>query len=158
MDVTPLQKTYAKSAEGAYLQVIPVGCLYTPLKERPDLPPVCYEPMECSRPSCRAILNPFCQVDFQSKLWVCCFCAQRNQFPPQYKDISEANLPAELIPQFSTIEYTLQVWCAMFSLTTQRQATVPPVFLFVMDLCIDDEDLQALKVWSCGAYILCILS
>lgn len=114
--------------------VVPVACLYTPLKERPDLPPVCYEPMECSRQACRAILNPFCQVDFQSKLWVCCFCAQRNQFPVQYKDISEVNLPAELIPQFSTIEYTLQ-----------RQATVPPVFLFVMDLCIDDEDLQALK-------------
>lgn len=114
--------------------VIPVGCVYTPLKERPDLPPVCYEPMECCRPTCRAILNPFCTVDFQAKLWVCCFCAQRNQFPVQYKDISEANLPAELIPQFSTIEYTLQ-----------RQATVPPVFLYVVDLCIDDEDLQALK-------------
>jgi protein transport protein SEC23 len=27
----------------------------------------------------------------------------------------------------------------------QRQATVPPVFLYVMDLCMDDEDLQALK-------------
>lgn len=114
--------------------VVPVACLYTPLKERPDLPPVCYEPLECSRPTCRAVLNPFCTVDFQSKLWVCCFCAQRNQFPIQYKDISEANLPAELVPQFSSIEYTLQ-----------RQATVPPVFLFVVDLCVDDEDLQALK-------------
>ena len=90
------------------LKVVPVGCLYTPLKERPDLPPVCYEPMECSRPTCRAVLNPFCTVDFQSKLWVCCFCSQRNQFPIQYKDISEVNLPAELVPQFSTIEYTLQ--------------------------------------------------
>ena len=124
-----------------------MGCLYTPLKERVDLPPVFYEPIECGRPTCRAILNPFCTVDFQSKLWVCSFCAQRNQFPIQYKDISEVNLPAELIPQFSTIEYTLQV-CLLLSLmlTRQRQATVPPVFLFVMDLCIDDEDLQALKV------------
>ena len=31
------------------------------------------------------------------------------QFPPQYAGISEQHQPAELIPQFSTIEYTLQV-------------------------------------------------
>jgi protein transport protein SEC23 len=41
---------------------------------------------------------------------------------------------AELMPNFSTIEYTLR-----------RSATVPPVFLYVMDLCMDEEDLQALK-------------
>eukprot|EP00053_Salpingoeca_punica_P011142 m.99720 g.99720 ORF g.99720 m.99720 type:complete len:768 (+) comp15597_c0_seq1:109-2412(+) len=114
--------------------VVPVSCLFTPLKERPELPPICYEPIECSRAACRAILNPFCLVDFQSKFWTCCFCGQRNAFPPQYKDISEVNVPAELLPQFTTIEYTLQ-----------RQATVPPVFLFVVDLCLDEEDLQALK-------------
>jgi hypothetical protein len=31
------------------------------------------------------------------------------QFPPQYAGISDQHQPAELIPQFSTIEYTLQV-------------------------------------------------
>ena len=31
------------------------------------------------------------------------------QFPPQYAAISEQHQPAELIPQFSTIEYTLTV-------------------------------------------------
>jgi hypothetical protein len=31
------------------------------------------------------------------------------QFPPQYAAISEQHQPAELIPQFSTIEYTLMV-------------------------------------------------
>ena len=90
-------------------QVVPVACLFTPLKERPDLPPICYEPIVCARAGCAAILNPYCQVDVHAKLWVCCFCAQRNQFPPQYKDISERNLPAELIPQYTTLEYTLQV-------------------------------------------------
>ena len=115
--------------------VVPTSILYTPLKERPDLPPVCYEPVHCLRQGCQAILNPFCAVDVRAKLWVCNFCQQRNQFPAHYKDISEQNLPAELIQQFSTIEYTLQ-----------RQATVPPVFLYVMDLCMDEEDLRALKV------------
>lgn len=43
-------------------QVVPVGCTYTPLKDRPDLPPICYDPVLCSRNSCRAVLNPFWYV------------------------------------------------------------------------------------------------
>lgn len=31
------------------------------------------------------------------------------QFPPSYAGISEVNQPAELMPQFSTIEYIVQV-------------------------------------------------
>lgn len=112
--------------------VVPVGCLYTPLKERDDLPPVYYEPVVCK--SCRAILNPFCQVDIQSKIWLCPFCFQRNQFPPHYKDISPMHLPAELLPQYTTIEYTLQ-----------KGAMVPPIFLFVVDTCLEEDELQALR-------------
>lgn len=44
----------------------------------PDLPPIQYEPVFCSRAVCRAILNPYCQVDYRAKLWVCNFCFQRN--------------------------------------------------------------------------------
>lgn len=39
--------------------VIPLGTLYTPIKERPDLPPIQYDPVLCTRPTCRAILNPY---------------------------------------------------------------------------------------------------
>ena len=35
------------------------------------------------------------------------FSLFRNTFPPQYAAISEQNQPAELIPQFSTLEYTI---------------------------------------------------
>ena len=42
--------------------VVPLGVLYNPLKERVDLPPITYEPVVCSRSSCRAILNPFWYV------------------------------------------------------------------------------------------------
>lgn len=74
------------------------------------------------------------QIDVRSKLWVCPFCNQRNSFPPHYKDISNTNLPAELLPKYSTIEYTLG-----------RPAQVPPIFLFVVDTCLDDDDLKALR-------------
>ena len=89
----------------------------------------------CARASCKAILNPMCQVDFRAKLWVCNFCFNRNTFPPQYAAISEQNQPAELIPQFSTLEYTV------------RQAhQLPPVYLYVVDTCMgDEEELGALK-------------
>ncbi|CAB1331165.1 unnamed protein product [Coregonus sp. 'balchen'] len=114
--------------------VVPVASLFTPLKERPDLPPIQYEPVLCSRATCRAVLNPLCQVDYRAKLWACNFCYQRNQFPPTYAGISEVNQPAELLPQFSTIEYVVQ-----------RGPQMPLVFLYVVDTCMEDEDLQALK-------------
>ncbi|WFD34192.1 GTPase-activating protein S23 [Malassezia cuniculi] len=112
--------------------VVPISALYTPLKERADLPPVLYEPVTCKAP-CRAVLNPYCQIDVRGKLWVCPFCLSRNPFPPHYKDISNTNLPAELLPKYTTIEYTLA-----------RTAQIPPIFLYVVDLCMEPEDLKAL--------------
>lgn len=38
--------------------VVPIAALYTPLKERPDLPMLQYEPVTCRAP-CRAVLNPY---------------------------------------------------------------------------------------------------
>lgn len=38
--------------------VVPIGALYTPLKEKPDTPLLHYEPVTCKAP-CRAVLNPF---------------------------------------------------------------------------------------------------
>ncbi|ORY95407.1 protein transporter SEC23 [Syncephalastrum racemosum] len=115
--------------------VVPIACLYTPLKEREDFieSPIWYEPVMCKAP-CRAILNPYCQIDVRGKLWICPFCLQRNAFPPHYKDISNTNLPAELLPKYTTIEYNLN-----------RVASAPPIFLYVVDTCLDDDDLKALK-------------
>ncbi|KAG1840466.1 hypothetical protein DFJ58DRAFT_810385 [Suillus subalutaceus] len=107
--------------------VVPISALYTPLKQREDLPPVLYEPVTC-KPPCRAILNPYCQIDIRGKLWICPFCLTRNPFPPHYKDISNTNLPAELLPKYTTIEYTLS-----------RPAQAPPVFPLYA------EDLKALR-------------
>ena len=131
--------------------VAPLSALYTPLKNRQDLPPVLYEPVTC-KPPCRAILNPYwwenksilyhgfqwtflySQIDIRGKLWICPFCLSRNSFPPHYKDISNTNLPAELLPKYTTIEYTLA-----------RPAQIPPIFLFVVDTCLDEDDLKALR-------------
>uniref|UniRef100_A0A671MTM9 Protein transport protein SEC23 n=1 Tax=Sinocyclocheilus anshuiensis TaxID=1608454 RepID=A0A671MTM9_9TELE len=87
--------------------VVPVASLFTPLKERPDLPPIQYEPVLCSRATCRA-----CQL-----------INGKNNIHP-----------AELLPQFSTIEYVVQ-----------RGPQMPLNFLYVVDTCMEDDDLQALK-------------
>ena len=89
--------------------MVPPSLLYTPLKERPDLPLIGYDPVMCCRSTCQAILNPFCQTDLNAKFWVCCICGQRNQFPQQYKDISQERQPYELHHNMRTIEYTLRV-------------------------------------------------
>jgi len=113
--------------------VVPLGCLYTPLKAIENLPMLPYEPVVC-KGSCPSILNPFCRIDFKAKIWVCPFCFQRNHFPAHYNDINENNLPAELIPNYTTIEYALPC-----------PPAGPPVFLWVIDTCIDETELQALK-------------
>jgi len=112
--------------------VVPLGCLYTPMKE--NMPLVYYEPVAC-KGACHSILNPYCAFDVRGKLWVCPFCYQRNPFPANYNDISESNLPAELIPKYTTIEYVL----------SRSQPAPPPVFLFVVDTCLPDEELTELK-------------
>ncbi|KAI9360878.1 protein transporter SEC23 [Pilaira anomala] len=126
---------WPSSRSEATKAVVPIACLYTPLKEREDFieSPIWYEPVTCKAP-CRAILNPYCQIDVRGKLWICPFCLQRNALPPHYKDISNTNLPAELLPKYTTIEYNLN-----------RVAQIPPIFLFVVDTCLEEEDLKALK-------------
>lgn len=114
--------------------VVPLGCLYTPLKTIENMPGhLTYDPIRCN--GCSAVLNPYVQVDFRTKLWTCPFCTTRNHFPPHYaENISETSLPAELISQFTTVEYELQT-----------APLGPPAFIFVVDTCIDEEELAHLK-------------
>lgn len=114
--------------------VIPVASIYTPLKPIPNLSVLQYAPLRCR--ICRSILNPFSIVDYIAKIWICPFCYQRNHFPQHYASISEDNLPAELYPQYTTIEYES---------SPDTGPSVPPVFLFVLDTCMIEEELGYLK-------------
>ncbi|XP_010278785.1 PREDICTED: protein transport protein SEC23-like isoform X2 [Nelumbo nucifera] len=113
--------------------VVPVSAIYTPLKPFPNMPVLPYSPLRCR--TCRSVLNPFSTVDYMGQIWICPFCFQRNHFPPHYASISQDNLPPDLFPQYTTIEYEAP---------TDKTA-VPPVFLFVVDTCIIEEELGFLK-------------
>jgi protein transport protein SEC23 len=95
-----------------------------------------YEPVRCKQPKCGAVLNPYCSVDFMSKQWTCPFCLTRNQFPQHYAEhITESNLPAELIPNFTTVEYQM----------ASTKSASAPAFLFLLDACLSEEELGELK-------------
>ncbi|KAF7538545.1 hypothetical protein G7Z17_g12613 [Cylindrodendrum hubeiense] len=113
--------------------VVPIGALYTPLKEKPDTPLLQFEPVTCKQP-CRSVLNPFCQVDVRARVWICPFCLSRNQLPAHYKDITANAIPPELHPANTTIEYRLS-----------RPAPAPPIFLYVVDMCQEADSLSSLK-------------
>jgi len=109
--------------------------LYTPMRKINErflsLPS---EPVMCKDP-CRSVLNPFCRVDFVGKIWTCPFCMARNHFPQHYaQSISETSMPGELIPGYTSVEYTIP--------RTQQR---PPVYLFVVDTALIDEELEAVK-------------
>ncbi|KAM1027475.1 hypothetical protein ACFX2G_041114 [Malus domestica] len=113
--------------------VVPVSAIYTPIKPFPSMPVLPYAPLRCR--TCRSVLNPFSTVDYAAKIWICPFCFTRNHFPPHYASISDENLPAELFPQYTTIEYDSSI----------EKPTSPPVFIFVVDTCMIEEELSFLK-------------
>lgn len=119
-------------AEAAKI-VIPTGVLYTPIKYREDLPVAAYDPCYCQNTQCRSILNPYCAVD-PTGFWICPLCGTRSQLPPHYQNLTQENLPIELSPLSSTIEYI-----------TAKPVQQPPIFCFVVDLCQDEDNLAALK-------------
>ncbi|KAM3249823.1 protein transport protein SEC23 [Capsicum annuum] len=114
--------------------IIPIASSIQLLRPFLDLPTLPYTPLRCK--TCSSILNPFCMVDFQALIWICPFCFQRNHFPQQYSGISETTVPAELYPQFTTVQYSLQ---------NPNSTNAPPVYLFVLDTCVLEEELVFAK-------------
>ena len=91
--------------------VVPVGAVYTPLKEIEGMALVEYQPV---------------------------LCTTRNNFPPHYaSNISEQTLPAELIPEFSTMEYILP--------ENKQNPNSRPIFLLMVDTAVSSDELAELK-------------
>ena len=118
---------------------VPIGCLYTPLKQIPNRPVLTYQPVLCN--NCKCILNSYSRVDFNTKVWTCPICQGRNPLPHSYHQMTETNLPAELHPDYTTVEYELQETMEKSNIRSGH----PPVFLFVVDICPVEREFQPLK-------------
>ncbi|CAN6830019.1 unnamed protein product [Brassica oleracea] len=125
--------------------VIPLAASISPIRRHSEIPSLPYAPLKCR--TCVAVLNAFARVDFAAKIWICPFCFQRNPFPPHYHMISETNLPGELYPQYTTVEYALPSTAGQFDPRTGAAPpqTPPPVFVFVLDTCMIEEELGFAK-------------
>lgn len=111
--------------------VVPIALMYTPLKGREQMPVVNEPVMPCNL--CKAILNPFCQHD--QGAWTCCFCGARNQMHPQ---VAQLGIPPYAVqPEALTIEYPIAA--------NAQQRNTPPVFMFVVDVVNDEENMEALR-------------
>ncbi|GKV28604.1 hypothetical protein SLEP1_g37627 [Rubroshorea leprosula] len=121
--------------------VIPLAACISPIRSHPEIPALPYAPLRCK--TCSAALNAFARVDYTAKIWICPFCYQRNHFPPHYAMISETNFPYELYPQYTTVEYTLQS-----NPDPHNAASIPlspPVFVFMLDTCMIEEEMGFVK-------------
>ena len=131
--------------------VVPFGVVCTPLAPIPGLPLLPYEPSLCK--GYRGVLNPYCRTDTDAKIWVCQFCFQRNHFQPSYHQMSATSLPRELFPKSCVVEYVLSHPLSVHNMNTpsgmysQTAGFVAPLpaFLFVVDTCVTEEDLEGLR-------------
>lgn len=97
----------------------------------------CPEPFRVCGQACRKRLRMAdCHrtVDTRARLWICPFCLSRNGLPAHYKDITQDNIPPELHPSSTTIEYRLA-----------RPAPAPPILVYVVDTCQEEDSMKALK-------------
>ncbi|XP_054806066.1 protein transport protein SEC23 E-like isoform X1 [Prosopis cineraria] len=128
--------------------VIPLAANICLIRSHPDIPHLPYAPLRCK--TCSSVLNPFSRVDFTAKIWICPFCYQRNHFPPHYNAISETNVPGELYPQYTTVEYVLPLPSNPNSfgnpnIDPTHQLQPSPVFVFVLDTCMIEEEMEFVK-------------
>ncbi|XP_021911042.1 protein transport protein SEC23 [Carica papaya] len=156
--------------------IVPLSIMCTPLMESSELPILPYDPIICAR--CGAVLNPYARLDYQSRIWGCPFCFHKNIFPRSYSEIAETNLPAELFPTHSSVEYApaqkiasprgnlAAGWAngvnrfssnSLSSMVSPRgsfsslsggsggPAEFGPAFVFVVDACMEEEELRSVK-------------
>ncbi|KAL0722125.1 hypothetical protein Bca4012_036724 [Brassica carinata] len=118
--------------------VVPIATSISPIHHHRDIITLPYSPLLCR--TCSSALNPFATVDFAAKKWICPLCLNSNTLPLRYHQISETNLPPELHAHYTTIEYTLPD-------RSDHPSGAPssPVFLFVLDTCVIDEELGFAK-------------
>ncbi|KAK3190203.1 hypothetical protein Dsin_029764 [Dipteronia sinensis] len=150
--------SWPPSKSDAASLIIPLSLLHTPLMQSSEIPILPYDPLICSK--CGAVLNPYARVDYTSRIWSCPFCNARNPFPRSYSSIAETNLPAELFPTYSSVEYAAADHFAnnlsssmSFSSMASFASTssggggggVGPAFVFVVDRCMEKEEIRAVK-------------
>lgn len=125
-NVVPMNRNWADRI------VLPVGVLYTPAKQINDLEYLGDAPVVCI--SCKAVLNPFCQVDLNTKSFQCPICNARSALPQsKMKYLAEHQSLPETSASATTIEYQLDAQLR------------DKGFLFIIDKCVPADEMAEIK-------------
>ena len=132
-DIKFVWNTLPSNREDATTIVIPTGFHYTPGQRNENLQLLEYDPLTC--PRCKSVISPVFPYNIRAKVWECPFCNVKVSFPKIYADnMTEENLPAELLPGNNTVEYKLS-----------RKESNFPIFIFLIDIAVDEDELNELK-------------
>jgi protein transport protein SEC23 len=74
-------------------------------------------------------MNPFVEISAQGRQWVCPICLGYNILPTEL----QGTIPTQTLPANTTVEYILN-----------NRAPAPPIFVFVLDTCLEKDDFEAL--------------
>ncbi|KAG9142217.1 hypothetical protein Leryth_007653 [Lithospermum erythrorhizon] len=119
--------------------VIPLAATIAPLRHHPTIPTIPLRATCCGGHAFHTLNSS--RVDFNALIWICNFCFQRNHFPQHYSGINETNLPAELYQQYTTVNYDI----TSQNPQNHESATATCVYLFVLDTCMIEEELDYAK-------------
>ena len=106
--------------------VIPLSALYTPMNNKSQVNIASEKEAVVCR-QCRAFINPYVSIlPEHPEIWTCPFCSFSNRLT------ASQGTPIGIYPECSTVEYI-----------TGRLSKLPPIFLFVVDTCFDNEDVES---------------
>eukprot|EP00892_Ulva_mutabilis_P000729 jgi/Ulvmu1/10657/UM066_0038.1 len=126
---------YCHSTRTAHDELpIPFSALAELLRPVDGMHVLPYPPSFCAQ--CKSALNCYCEVDFGQSVWRCPLCATQQALPSHYRGITEEHLPAELFPGASVVEHELP---------PSSQRIQAPLVLFLLDMCVSEDDLGAMK-------------
>ncbi|CCW71403.1 unnamed protein product [Phytomonas sp. Hart1] len=113
--------------------VVPLACMYKPLGVLSTKQLVRDSSAQGQCGDCGAFLSRHgCRPGEQQ--WVCFSCQRRHTLPPNYTEVHPARL-------YDTVEYILPGPRCVYEDTDLQY----PVFLFLVDVCLHYEELNALK-------------
>lgn len=130
--------------------VLPMSCMYTPLKPLSVAQMVLADPRPDQCPTCAAFISCHSPVDARERVWVCYSCQRRNTLPPAYTDQHPAL-------RHDTVEYILPEKPPKAAVPPRSQPRPSaqtlseaadikhPVFVFLIDTCLPHDEMASLK-------------
>lgn len=119
---------------------LPFGCLFNPIGNNHELSCLRRSPLLCSR--CKAVIHPYCFIDFHKSIWTCTFCGNSNSNKNTFDQSSDIEFFPEL--KKNEVEY-LDPEAQSLGLKDYEQLSSEPTFLFLIDSNFSKQEFKVNK-------------